>query len=128
MTFPKLFSSFSTENTSDIKIYYNSFFKDFGQEESKRVFSPRLSPDLYVSMTTNTITYHVIPIWFMNYLTEKEISFFLVIQNNFEKSELDNHSQYQKFFVVMIVPSSIFFLISAFVMGIIMKRNFNKIE
>lgn len=63
----------------------------------------------------------------MNNLNKKEVANYMVTINNFEKSELNSNSRYQEFLIVMAVPSIVFFSIAAFIMGIIMKRNFNKI-
>lgn len=53
---------------------------------------------------------------------------YLVVVNDFAKSDLKTASHYKEFFVIMLVPSTILLAISALAMGFIMRPLFGKLR
>lgn len=105
----------------------NEFFTEL-KSDLQELFNAKDNYLLNVQQLNTTKTYYVAPIETYNNIDTKEIIAYMVVINDFAKSELKGASHYKQFFVVMIVPSTILLLIAAIAMGLIMRPIFAKIN
>lgn len=68
------------------------------------------------------------PISTYNVIDNSEVVAYLIVVNNFEKAELTNQNKDSQFFVGVLVPSAILFIISVLTMGFIMRPIFTRLR
>lgn len=125
--FPQIIATFNSKNLESIKMPKSQYFTDVTQDVDE-LFGKNRNYSLNVQQLNFTKNYYIMPVTTYNVNDKNEVTIYLIVINNFEKAELNTQSRNNSFFIAILIPSAILFVISALVMGLIMRPIFSKLK
>ena len=118
---PQIISNFSTSDLSILDKPINKYFELDKNNLSIDLFEGNRNYTTKIKRVERTKTYFVFPISAYNYGLNENISFYMILLNNFARAELLKESRNERISVLMVVPSAVLLVLSIIISLCVLK-------